>query len=1530
MADERILIEIDANADGAVQASRQTGQALRNLGREAERASRSGDALSAAARKQKQSLGELASVAKRAATGIGLVGGAAVTHLVKTGAEFEQQMARVKAVTGENAAGMGRLTKEAQRLGAVTKFSAGQAAEAMYELASAGFDTNETIKALPGTLSLAASSGIALKDAAEISANALNGFRLKASESGHVADVMAEAVNRSSVEMQDLQYSMKYIGPIAATTGQSLESMTAALSLMGDAGIKGEQAGTTLRGALVRLTAPTKAVDEGLDTLGLRIEELQGPKGLKPLADIVGIVEQRTKGMDQATRNNALAQIFGTEALSGMVAVIDAGGPKLEKLTKAYERSDGAAKKSADTMNRTVKGAFESLTGSIETVEISLYQRFQEPLRKSLIEGAALVNSKGRDIERFLDRVTGTDEFKTADLAGQIAILVREAGEEVDKLDIPAKLGDAMSDAIPHIAEAAKDGAVIAAKAFGEGFINSSPLGRVVLATWLMNKAGGFAAFRAVGARAGAETAAGAATGAAAGAGGFKGALVGAARSAGPAAAVALAAAFGPELAKEFAGKGSIGDVAATAAVRSYGAALKDLTASGNLEGLRKLRDRVDALADTEIGNNEGFREFAEDVRGAVRNAEDLAGAFANMERRSTSSIKDIAAQTRLNMRVIGRTTKDGSAEAQAAMSRNFRLAAQAVQRSMDAGVVSAKEGTAEIERLMRKALAQFGIKGKEATRYLNDQDTKTGKSVSSEGGGGRGFARGGFFLGQPGAKGRDSIPMSVNGQPVIAAEGEYVGIFNRHQQAELNALTRQGGYRGLSDFMATNNRPHHMSGGGIIHAARGLVTGDTDYSPELGRRLEAMARAAGQPIYVQSGGRSIGEQQALYNRFKGQRPVANPGPNAPHVRGVAADITPGRERFGGLAARFGLGFTVPSESWHIQLLDAAVSSGVIAPAEAERLKRVMWDGPGGALGALGQGGLDAVRAGAQSKLDAIAAQMGSGTATDAGIGPAGGSSSAGGAMNRSQLEALWRQAGGASNMARLMAAIALAESSGNPGVTNSIGARGLWQVIPSTAKAFGFDWSKLTDPLLNAKAAVAIHRGQGLGAWEAYTKGMHTRFLATGGIVGAATGKLSDAQRFKRDDKTARRQYARAKGKSRTTSKRRGRFTHRFPDTWLERIDSLVGQGGKVDVWERLLSQMSREHGRSDEDSMLAALDEQNADGSYKLSQTEADRRFKEIVGQHVGELTQQLGIADQVVGAYDGPTGVVSSYGKALARIREGITERRNSERTLISEARANASEIKQTQAAYFKEKRKKKPSKPELRRLEGRLDALRSQRHRLIGTRSTETPLSDAGGLLGSTRDGLRAFRDKLPEVERGAADAPLDAKDKRADRQDLLDEIQAWTGRAMAARPASDVTDVAAGDNGLADLYKTQRDNALKDLAVQGAQFSVFSGMSPLVGQRLVGAFAHGIDRVPETGLAYVHKDERIMPQDYGPFGLDQRTGGQMAAPVIQLTFADNSGQLVRLVDARVNGAVARVSQSMGRRQRTLTAAPGGAF
>jgi len=1390
MADRStILIEIDADADGLQRESKAAGKALRGLGDEAQRAARRGDALSAMARKQKQSLGELQHVATRLTQGLAVATAAVGTHIIKTGAEFEQQMARVRAVTSASDQQMARLTKTAARLGAETKFSAGQAAAAMYELSSAGFSVDETIKALPGTMSLAAASGIELKDAAEISANALRGFRLDAGKSGHVADVLAKAVASSSLEMNDLQFSMKYIGPIASTTGQSLEAMTAALSLMADAGIKGEQAGTTLRGALVRLTAPTKSVYEGLGALHLGAKDLTGPDGLKPLAEIIATVEKSSRGMDKASRNAALAQVFGTEALSGMVAVIDQGAPRLERLTRAYERSDGAAKKSADTMNRTVKGAFENLTGSIETVEIALFQQFQEPLRKALLEGAALVNTEGKKIGDFFERVTGSAEFENADLAGQLRIILREAGDEVEKLDLPERLGSAFSAAIPHIAEAMKDGGIAAAKAFGEGFVNSSPLGRVVLASWLLNKTGGFAAFNAGGAKAGASMA-----------DGMKASM----KSAAPGIALVVAAAFGPELLKEIKGRGGMEDVAGALGgelASKLGPRLEELTKDRDLAGLQSLRAELDKLADSSdaIAKSPGFVKFRGEVQDAIDATGDLASAFANMQRRTTSSMKDISAQVRLNMRVIRRTTESGSLESKEAFARNFREAAAAVQRSMDAGVISTKEGMAQINALMRRALAQFGISGKEASRYLSGADTKTGKSDEGAATGIPGAARGGFFLGNPGASARDGVPMMVNGQPVLAAEGEYVGIFNRHQRKQLDSRLSDRG--GLAGFMQ-GHRPHHMAGGGV-------VTGDTDYVPALGSALRRMSAATHTPISVTSGRRTMGEQIAAVQKHGLYGPnnptgAAAPSPNAPHVRGVAADISPGRERFGGVAGRFGLGFTVPTESWHIEILRGAVASGKISGGEAQRLARVLWSGPGGAVGQAGQAGLDRVRAAAQRKLDRLAS--GGGASTGAIVAAGGGMLS-------------------------------------GPTASASAAAR------PKTKKPAKSRKRTARTPLVTALS----------------------------------------------------------------TSLKGGVF---------DRIRALAGgdsSGGLVNAKEALLSQMTREHQRSDEDAMLGALDDRNPDGTYKLTQEQADVQFAAIVKAHLAELGGEYGIADTIAGYYDGPRGLVASRASAVGVLTHGIVERQQRQREIIDKAKANAEAIRQLQKRHDR----KGASKKQKAALKRQIDALRDDRKRLVGSRSITDSLSGAGGLLGATRDGMGAFAEALPGMRMALETDRSEAINRRGDRQDISDEITAWGGRAPSSRDGG----AGAGEDPNADIFRQQRDEALKTAATSEALFGVFQGFAPLLGQRLVGAFAQG-GRIPETGLALVHRDETVIPDPAGGYGLEQRTGAPPSVTV-QLTLAGDSSSLVRLVDARVDGRAAKVvSEQIGRRQRMLTMAPGG--
>jgi TP901 family phage tail tape measure protein len=510
---EDLRVIVDADASPLKRELAGAGGSIRGFGREVAGQTRGAAAFNAALNKQKESLRGVGTFARTAGFAVGGALVVGIASAIKTGAEFESQMARVQAVTGATGEEMDQLRGMAIKLGADTKFSANEAAEAMYELSSAGFDVQETQKALPGTLSLAAASSVDLATAAEISSNALRGFGLQSEESTHVSDVLAQSVNSSSVEMEDLQLSLKYIGPIARATGMDFEEMISAVSLMGDAGIKGEQAGTSLRGGLLRLVKPTKQVKEGLKEVGLTAEEMQGPKGLRSLPEIVAELQEGMEGLSRSEQAHALASIFGTEALSGMLTVVEAGPAKLARLTKEFEHSDGASAKAAKTMNDTVKGSFEQLKGSFETVEIELYENFSEPLKAALLDATDFVNEQGKHLQKALDEAMATPEFKQGDIGQKAEILAEAVGQVWKdsglKDDITEGLVEAFNFALPRIAEAAGHSAVTAAETFATGFLKSDALGKLVIGAWLFTKLGGFAALRAAGAKAGTQVSVG-------------------------------------------------------------------------------------------------------------------------------------------------------------------------------------------------------------------------------------------------------------------------------------------------------------------------------------------------------------------------------------------------------------------------------------------------------------------------------------------------------------------------------------------------------------------------------------------------------------------------------------------------------------------------------------------------------------------------------------------------------------------------------------------------------------------------------------------------------------------------------------------------------------------------------------------------------------------------------------------------------------------------------------------------------------
>ncbi len=290
------------------------------------------------------------------------------TAAVKVGGDFEEQMSRVKAISGATGDSFEELRDQAIDLGAKTAFSAKESADGMENLASAGFDAQEIMSAMPGLLDLAAVSGGDVALASENAATALRGFGLEADQSGHVADVFARAAADTNAEVADMGEAMKYIAPVANAMGLSIEETAAAVGIMSDAGVKGSQAGTTLRGALSRIAKPTKAMRDTMADLGISFYDSEG--NMISLQDQIGVLSESFEGMTQEQKNQALVTLYGQESLSGMMALIDKGPDSLGSLTKSLEESDGAADEMARTMQDNMNSSIEQMMGALESAAI--------------------------------------------------------------------------------------------------------------------------------------------------------------------------------------------------------------------------------------------------------------------------------------------------------------------------------------------------------------------------------------------------------------------------------------------------------------------------------------------------------------------------------------------------------------------------------------------------------------------------------------------------------------------------------------------------------------------------------------------------------------------------------------------------------------------------------------------------------------------------------------------------------------------------------------------------------------------------------------------------------------------------------------------------------------------------------------------------------------------------------------------------------------------------------------------------------
>ncbi|WP_288326622.1 phage tail tape measure protein [uncultured Clostridium sp.] len=347
-----------------------------------------------------------------------LVGGLGLKSTMETFTDFEKGLSSVQAITDATDSDMQKLKQTALELGASTAWSASNVTQAEELLGQAGYSTQENIAALPGLLSLASAGSLDLASATDIAVSSMKAFNLDASKAGHVADVLSLSANATNSDVTDLGEAMKYIAPVANSLGISIEDTASAVGLLSNAGIKGSQAGTVLRQTLNRLASPTDTASEMIEKYGIKAFDAQG--NMKSLGEVTDILNNSLKSLNSQQKADVISTIFGTESMSGVLALMNQGGSAVTELTKRLEEADGAAQKVADTKLDNLAGQMENLGGAVETMKINLGDRLA-PYAKQFVtwvtDKIPMIENKIISIVDYISTHTGQIKAMAVSLA---------------------------------------------------------------------------------------------------------------------------------------------------------------------------------------------------------------------------------------------------------------------------------------------------------------------------------------------------------------------------------------------------------------------------------------------------------------------------------------------------------------------------------------------------------------------------------------------------------------------------------------------------------------------------------------------------------------------------------------------------------------------------------------------------------------------------------------------------------------------------------------------------------------------------------------------------------------------------------------------------------------------------------------------------------------------------------------------------------------------------------------------------------
>lgn len=377
--------------------------------------------------------GAMAAIGGKAVTAVGSALKSVTTSAVSAGMSFENAMSSVAAISGATGTNFESLSKKAKEMGASTKYTATEAANAMEYMAMAGWKTADMLSGIDGIMNLAAASGSDLARTSDIVTDALTAFGKQAKDSGEFADVLAAASANANTNVDLMGETFKYVGSVAGAMGYSIQDISLATGLMANSSIKGSAAGTALRSTITRMAKPTEESSMAMSALGLSLTDING--NMKSFGEVMKDMRKGMQGMTEDEKASYAAMLGGQEAMSGLLAIANASDEDFNKLSDAINNAAGSAEKMADIKMDNIQGDVTKLQSSLEGLGITAFQQVNDNFRgfvqniKNAVDELNQKLSDGKYIEKAIQWVEKLGSaFKDGGLEGGL----KEIGDLLD------------------------------------------------------------------------------------------------------------------------------------------------------------------------------------------------------------------------------------------------------------------------------------------------------------------------------------------------------------------------------------------------------------------------------------------------------------------------------------------------------------------------------------------------------------------------------------------------------------------------------------------------------------------------------------------------------------------------------------------------------------------------------------------------------------------------------------------------------------------------------------------------------------------------------------------------------------------------------------------------------------------------------------------------------------------------------------------------------------------------------------------